>query len=253
MNLKKDTVMEDSGAIREKGFENSESCSSLVDRAYDCIVSMIQEEKLKSGDKIVEVRIAKELGISTIPVREAMARLQHDGWIERIPNRGAFVKQHDLKEFGATYEIRKIIELGTIRKVAENITDEQLAELEKDLNFLNAYSADKDWKKNLEVDMHFHYLIVHFAGNPKLDEIYKNILLQAKTYAYKFHKELMTLIMEIRRMLRFADHRQIYEALKAHAVDEAEQLVREHLEVSHSSLVKAYELIDSINKDINNA
>ena len=94
-------------------FNDNPFYGRLSDHVYKYVVENIFENELSQGQKITEAGLAKELQISTAPVREAMIRLAQEGWIKRIPNRGACVNNHvDPDNYRRLYSLRLCLEIG---------------------------------------------------------------------------------------------------------------------------------------------
>ena len=102
-----------------------------IQKVHEYVFERIHKGEFMPGDKIVELQIAQQLGISCIPVREAMSKLEKEGWVERIPNKGIFVKKMDLADIKELFFIRQIIETAVVESAIENITREELEELRK--------------------------------------------------------------------------------------------------------------------------
>src|SRR6187549_2940361 len=102
-----------------------------VDRVYRVLKAWILEAKLRPGDFLVEVDLARQCETSRTPVREACTRLGHEGWISQIRYKGYMVPSISVREIVELYEYRKVLECFTAEKVAETATEKQVAELAK--------------------------------------------------------------------------------------------------------------------------
>ena len=102
---------------------NSDSTKQrLSDRVFDYVVDNIQRRRFKPGAKLTEQKISEELSVSHIPVRKAIERLHREGWIERFPHKGSFVKQFDSDNINELCQIREIVETACMHIVAGSIT-----------------------------------------------------------------------------------------------------------------------------------
>ncbi len=143
------------------------------DDIIDIIKAAISNNKLLPGDRIVETRLAKELGISQAPVREAIRELIALGLVESRPYQGAYVKKIDRTKIYESYDVRIALETQAMQKIADNISEEQITELNEIINKMYAAGAIKDIEKFIECDRLFHQRILDFNGNPLLIKLWE--------------------------------------------------------------------------------
>src|SRR5882762_10170460 len=142
----------------------------LREAVYDAIVELIVNETLKQGQHLVENELAEYLGVSRQPVREALQRLQTDGWIELRPAQGAFVHIPSEEEVDQLLGVRTILEAYSARLAAERAKPEdvnRLWELQQD--GLNAL-ATNDPEGLVAANAALHASITALAGNAVLAE-----------------------------------------------------------------------------------
>src|SRR3984957_9394858 len=93
----------------------SVAADSYVDRAYEQLKEAAINFGFKPGERLNEIDLAKRIGISRTPLREALHRLNTEGFLKFIPGKGFFCRDLDPKEIFDLYELRKVIELGALR------------------------------------------------------------------------------------------------------------------------------------------
>jgi len=218
----------------------------LVDTVHQYVLEHICGGRWQPGEKITEASVGKELGISHVPVREAMEKLQQEGWVERIPNRGIFIKGVDVETIENLYQIREIIEVGAVDAIAKTIMSEQLAELKGVVELRESSYHTGKLDVVQQTDTHFHRLLVHFVGNPRLDATFESVLLQSNGSFFGLSERLPFDQEEVRKCLGTAGHRQIYEALEAHDLRKARQLIKKHITIGRITAVKAWEFFDEL-------
>ena len=221
--------------------------SNLAEKVFGHVVENIRNGTFLPAAKLTEAALASQLGVSHVPVREAMERLQQLGWIKRIPKRGAFVNHFDTEEIEKLYQFREIIEVGAIRLVAEKITPEQLGQLKQELDLLFK-TEQNDIKAFEAADNRFHQLMVRFAGIDRLDSIFESVILQARCFFYLGAALTGPRTRRIKDKLVPADHQDIYNALAAHDAKAAERLIRKHVRVGcevSTTISKINELVSS--------
>ena len=98
--------------------------------AAEHIATMIMNGRLRDGDRLVEEELAGRLGMSRLPVREALRTLAQEGLVTIVPRRGAFVTTYGLREIVEVYEVRAELLGFAARLVAETIDENRILELE---------------------------------------------------------------------------------------------------------------------------
>lgn len=184
--------------------------------------SIINNE-LKPGERIVETQIAKQLGVSQSPVREAIRELEHMGLIENKPFLGCFVKKLTKKDIVDAYKLRASLEMLAASEAAKNITDDQLAEMEELIEKMKAAAKDKDVNEFVELDIAFHKMIVKISDNALLEKMWDMVNLSQWTF-------ITTKISE-RSLPELADrHLDIFMSLKNRDKEEAWKCMKVHIE-----------------------
>lgn len=223
-DLRKVSALKVQDAANSTGGREPKETGLLSERAFDYVVDNICNGNFKPGQKVGERKIARQLGISQIPVREAMEKLWQRGWIDKFPKRGAFVKKFDIREVQNVFQIREVFETGCARLLAHIITPQQLDQLKELVDILQKTSENKEMEKYEEADMQFHKSIIRFIGNKRLDELFETVLLQSQGFflseavraAFSWGRDL--------EKLDFSSHERIYKALSD---GDAERAVRE--------------------------
>ena len=184
----------------------------------------ILQGKLKPGEKLTEQRVCKEYVVSRTPVREAFQKLENDGLIETIPNRGAFVVGVSDRDISDMYELRRAYEELAVRSAIERITDEEFEQLKEAYEFMEFYTMKKDIPKMLNINMQFHQIIYNAAHNRMLlhtltnFQVYTKQRRGEKTYADNYLEEVL------------AEHQEIFQAFVDHDAEAGAAAVGRHLE-----------------------
>jgi DNA-binding GntR family transcriptional regulator len=207
-----------------KGEADAETDSGYLDsdeKVFRYIFERICNGLSLPGVHINEHKISKELKLSIILVRQAVERLMHTGLIERIPNKGVFLKKLSLKDLDDIYQARRLIEIDMIRHLARHITDEQLSQLRCEIEFLNERSesllldgfhagrqispaqlyndppffntGDLDNEKMyfllIMADIRFHMQIIRFAGNRLFEKLAESFIPKAVLGYRLYHSQ----------------------------------------------------------------
>jgi DNA-binding GntR family transcriptional regulator len=171
------------------------------------------------GDRLVEIRIAQELGVSQAPVREALRDLESVRFVESAPFRGARVRQVSDAELIEVYPIRAALEEVAVREAAKRMGGDVSA-LEAELAGMR---HAKDVAEQVEHDARFHELIVAASGNSRLLEIWRSLQVEARTAITALRTGLTP--EEAAEM-----HRPIVDALRRKDSRGAGRAIRSHVE-----------------------
>jgi DNA-binding GntR family transcriptional regulator len=222
------------------------------DKVYDYVVENICNRKFEGGMRLAERDLAEQLHLSHIPVREAIKKLEHNGWIQHEPNKGATVKEFTLTELREIYMLREVVEIGIIRRVAGAITTAQLAELKQVLDLLTSANETNNFEVYRDADFEFHRLIVEYAGSVRLLVFYETLIVQMRFCCFEFWRiALEKHLFQVKSLQSSAvTHKMIYDALVGQSVDLAEELLRKHLAESCSINGKVLEMIAEKNSGL---
>lgn len=235
-----------------KGVAGKARLSQVV---YNYVVQMISEGKFEPGKRITEEGLSRPLNVSHVPVREALEKLEQHGWVQRIHGRGACVTASASESIKSLYQLREIVESGAVGLVAQIITPEQLAELKKVADLLEATSETKNVDVYRDCDSHFHRLIVHFTGNNRLEDFFEPVILQAGPSYFSFlWLGGMRALLKGKSSNDYIDptshniHTGIYEAIEVHDSELAEQLVKSHIRYSYALVEKMGQIVNEIHE-----
>ena len=158
------------------------SRSVLAEQVKDRLLEDILSGRYPSQSRIVETRIARELGTSQAPVREALRGLEALGVVEILPFRGARVRHPSKAELLEAYAVRAELEALGARLGVPRMTDADLADVERLLEVMER-AADLDDRHELaRADATFHGRLVQLAGNPTLERVWRSLEPYSRTY-----------------------------------------------------------------------
>ncbi|MDQ3413089.1 MAG: GntR family transcriptional regulator [Chloroflexota bacterium] len=191
---------------------------------YAVIVEWIHQGALRPGDRVSEAAIARELGISRGPVREAMSRLDHEGLVVRRPRRGAVVAQLTAKDLGDIAAVRQLIEGHAARCACQRLTPTDATELERLIAAMRATARAGRWTETASLNARFHQTVVRIADNTLLSKVWQTLhplawLLAPAVSPHTPH-DIDSLV---------ARHQALLAALQAGDPDRAEAAFREHV------------------------
>lgn len=187
---------------------------------------------LKPRERLMEVQLAQELGVSRTPVREALRKLEQEGFINIIPRKGAYVAELSLKDIEDVFEIRIALEGLAASLCAERITGEELRELERLLLAKEIYIQHQDLQQVVVVDGDFHATLYQGSHNARLKNILENLRDQIQRY------RTTSLSFPGRMDISLKEHRQILQAITKGDGAKASLLLQEHLQNTKKTLLE---------------
>ncbi len=181
----------------------------LKDVAYEKIKSKILEEHYEPGQFLSERTLIDELGMSKTPIKNALVRLESEGFVTVSSKQGIIVIDISIERINDIYNLRIALETYSCQEIYQRITEEQIKELEENIEATKLAAMNKDVKAFATLDHEFHLAISEFAGNSEITKILLN---------YQDHLRRITLRhlkKDPNRVQKFyAEHVDILEALK---------------------------------------
>ena len=199
--------------------------ASLADQAYARLKQMIFDFALMPGDRCSESELAQHLAISRTPLRQALQRLEREGFLQVMPKIGWQVAPLDFDTFDELYDLRVLIECHAAQHLAEAEQRDTLATL-ADIWLAPAAERVEDGAEVGQLDEQFHALLVRGSGNREMARV---------------HREITERIRIIRRLdftksarveATYDEHARILRAITRRRGDEAQRLLRAHIEQS---------------------
>ncbi len=211
--------------------------NSLTEKAYQHIRQQVFSGELEPGAQLVNRTLAKKLGTSFIPVREAISRLASEGIVERVAGTGAFVRTFDWQEISEIYDVRILIEPFAAGQAARLMSDHELAELKalmsewEDLGDTiitrkrGATKSDQDhWSR---INQRFHELMIVAARNRFFSK-YTNDL-QLLSHCFSAHRRAPRVLTKELVRSTIKSHQKLLHHFENRDSEKAESLVREQI------------------------
>ncbi len=211
---------------------------SLTEKSYDYIRSKLESGTFTPGKKLVNRALAEEIGVSVIPVREAINRLTSEGLLEHIPGAGAFVRSPDRQELDHIYVLREALESCAAAEAAKYCTEEQLDEmeyyLERSLKTVQeirkqstGHSTKSQFNRWLDDEQKFNERLVEASRNPLLAKVvHENRIISNVFDAQRDNPGLLTVEMA---EATCKSKSELIAALRERDSEKARQLMSEHI------------------------
>lgn len=199
----------------------------LRDRVYEALLELIITRALRPGQHLVESELAGHLGVSRQPVREALQRLNSEGWVDLRPAQGAFVHEPTEAEADQLLTVRTLLEAEAARLAAAAPTEAGLARLREIQEQGVEAVAQDDVDAAVALNARFHSTIMELAGNTVLAELADQVERRVRWY--------YTPIARQRGQRSWDEHRALTDAVASGDEELATRLMREHTEHTRAS------------------
>ncbi|HHY49041.1 MAG TPA: GntR family transcriptional regulator [Alphaproteobacteria bacterium] len=196
---------------------------TVANRVFDALEAAIVQLQLRPGHLLSEAEVARQLGVSRQPVREAFIKLAEVGLIEVRPQRGTYVKLISIREVQNVRFIREAIEIAVVRKAALEASAGKLADLGRILEEQRQANAAGDHVRFLRLDEAFHQALAHSADCDYAWRVLEHLKAQMDRVRYLS----MPNATPIETLI--GQHAAVVDALARHSPDEAEAAMRAHL------------------------
>ena len=208
-----------------------DSYKPLRELVCENIRQAITDGIFSPGERLMEIQLADEMGVSRTPVREAIRKLELEGFVVMIPRRGTYVADISIKDINEVYEIRTSLDVLAAGLAAERINDEELETLQRLMVEIGQHIEDGNIEQIVELDTAFHDVLYQASRNERLRNIINNL------------REQITVIrgrsmMYPGRILNTMDeHKELVESVAARDVERAQNAARTHLENAEHTLL----------------
>ncbi|MFA7207844.1 MAG: GntR family transcriptional regulator [Synergistaceae bacterium] len=205
-------------------------------KAYEWIRDAIEAREIEMGAPLPENHLAREIGVSRTPIREALRSLEQDGYVKIIPQKGAFVSEISLEDLKEIYDIRKLLEPFAALSAVNRIPEEEIDEMERGWKALKkaALAGEVDLTRVSDMDLLLHLTITKYATNKRIGAIITTYHAQIK----RFQKLSAQSLANIHETI--GQHVEILEKLRDRDARGLSSLLYEHIAKSESNIMKDY-------------
>lgn len=196
-------------------------------QAYNALRDMILSYTLMPGQRVSDFNLAKKLGFSRTPVREALASLSRDGLVV-TGEKGYIVRPLDADDLKDLCYLREALETMALHLIMERggFSPEELAKLKQLNRNIERYNDEGKILNTFEIDEKFHNFMMRSSNSPRLSEQFRVAQLQMRRYRF------LTLITAGRSQNSVLEHARLIDALEAGSLTDAIDALRDHLRVT---------------------
>jgi len=196
---------------------------SLTQMVYRKIKEMMLNYEIVPGQRLIFSDLAKRMGVSRTPVNNALSILANEGFLDLIPHQGYSVHQITKEEAESLYEIREIIELGSLGKAIRALTPKKLEELEEKKRLYENAVVDQVSRGRFTLDQEFHACLVQMSDNLYLADYFREV------YQRIFLRHRIEGLRADRAQKVVSEHDEIFEAVSLRDVEWAKESIKSHI------------------------
>ncbi|CEH35964.1 GntR family transcriptional regulator [Romboutsia lituseburensis] len=211
---------------------NLDDYKPLRDVVFENLREAILEGKLKPGQRLMEVQLAEQLGVSRTPVREAIRKLELEGLVIMLPRKGAYVANMSLKDILDVLEIRASLEGLAASLAAERISEDDLKRLELIAKDFEKSADSADVEELLRKDVEFHECIFKATNNKKLHQLINSLWEQVYRFRVTYISDYDSSVSII------CEHKSILDAIKKGDTEMAKKYATEHIEKAEQFMIE---------------
>ncbi|WP_028401317.1 GntR family transcriptional regulator [Ectobacillus panaciterrae] len=202
---------------------------SMEQVVYETIKTAILARKIAPGTQLVETMIAEKLQVSRTPIRNAIKKLQEEGLVIMVPNRGAFVMQPTREEIMQAFEFRTELECIAVPYAFKHITEQDIQALRQMIaQEMDAYK-EKDILKYIRINKEFHSFLARKTKNKFLIESVETLLRKINIYLILYG---VFYYVNLNELTNLQDHEKMIDLIERREAEQLQQLIREHLYTS---------------------
>lgn len=209
-----------------------DSYQPLRDVIFETLRKAIVSGDIKPGERLMEVSLAEQMGVSRTPVREAIRRLEAEGLVTMIPRKGTHVSELSVKDIMDVLEVRTVLDKLATDLAAKRIQPFQLRSLESVHKQYIACVEKENMEGAIRKDVEFHDIIYAASGNPRLVAVASSL----REHIYRFRVIYMRDNLIAENVLN--EHEEILDALRNAQNKEASNLAEEHIRNQMETIIK---------------
>lgn len=195
------------------------------ERAYEYLKSAILSDRIHPGERLAEEHLAKEMGVSRTPVREALHKLESEGLIKALETRGFIVSKDSREEVEELFDMRAILEGYGLRVISEKVSENLLEQLDGFIGKAEDALRRKQIREVFKWNTQFHDTLHRMLAEKKR---LHRLLVNVRKYVLRYRENTLQYPDGGRRALD--GHRKIVMALRLKDPDLCERVMREHIQ-----------------------
>jgi DNA-binding GntR family transcriptional regulator len=205
---------------------------SVVDSVTERLRHALLSGGIRPGERIKVAELERQFGVSHIPIREAVRRLETEGLIVALPQRAAVAAGVDLVDLAGLYDLRRIVECSVIRRSVESMTDQEVDTVRAALAALESVSEDHDAPRFWELHREFHWALLEPGANAWVQRVLDQVWTASQRYVRLF---VSATVQDAMR-----DHRALATCCRKRAGARAAEILEKHLDRTERAVRDAF-------------
>ncbi|MGO4886704.1 GntR family transcriptional regulator [Anaerobacillus sp. MEB173] len=210
-----------------------EEILSIRERAYIYLKNLILEGEFKAGDRLVERELAEKLNISRTPIREALFRLESQGFVKTVPRKGVVVSKISTEDIIEVFTILSSLEVLAVKLAAQKMDDHTREQFDQLIDKIERVIEGKSGYDTSMLHFEISQVLYKAAKSPKLYEMLTDLMDYIRAFANIGHK------MEGRMEESMKEHLDALKAVRNQEVEMAEYITKIHIENSKKAYIEA--------------
>ena len=210
-------------------FNSSRPLGEIV---YVAMREAIIKNQFKSGERLMETELADEMMVSRTPVREAVRKLQSEGYVVMLPRKGTYVTSLTIQDVNDVFEIRGALESMAAVLASERASEEEIADIKRFIDEEAVLWDSTDLARTIRSDIQFHSMVYRASKNTKIESLINDLREQTQRLRSS------TLSRPGRLRFALAEHRQILAAIEARDAESAREASISHVERSRAVMLE---------------
>jgi len=209
---------------------------TLSEIVYEKIKDSIITHVYKFGSRLYLKNLSAEMNVSMIPVREALRKLEQEGLIEIIPNRGAIVKTYTIKDLIEIYDLRRQLESLAVEILVNKINQSNLDKLKRICEMDEKSLGKGNLEDHNKYNRKFHESLINFSQNSRLIKFYNE--LSGQMYTLVSITTILAYTNGEGAKHNIRKHREIIKAIEQKDAEQAKKIIQEHIQLSKELALK---------------
>jgi DNA-binding GntR family transcriptional regulator len=205
---------------------------TVGEMVYSTLKKAILNGDLKPEQRLIEQTVSRAMNTSRIPVREAIKKLEQDGFVERLPVRGFVVKRVSREEVEETFGIRAALESYAAYMATAHITDIFISSLKDNIRESNKALNEGEIEKLTELNAQFHEMLYKAAGSKKLYKLINTF----RDYIARYRKPLFS--TKSGGLASLKDHERMVDAMQKGDREKVEKIIKKHILRGRNYIIK---------------
>jgi len=214
------------GGMKLRNIKRTEILS-VREQVINTLREAIINGQIKEGERLINSTLAKELGVSATPVREALRSLEREGLIRHDTYKEAIVVKIDEKFLTDYYVTRIFLECGAIELACRNKSD--AGDLINCLADMTDIISREEYSEYADLNMQFHLILLEMSGNHRLENMMKEL--------FVYSSVAKDVRLEDNVKVSYEEHKKIVDAVSAGDEKNAVRYMREHIERSMHDVI----------------